>query len=111
MNDKAVSNYNLAGFFLIISGLLHLPIPFFAGFWQKSIVLAVAGIVWIVLGLQLRKQNKYLPCLVYVLMLIGMIASMTSLNSDVGPNWLWWMIFFADFLTAFFLFRLIWSKD
>ena len=111
LTDKAASHYNMAGLFLITSGILHLPIPFFAGFWQKPIVLAVAGIIWIVLGLQLRKQNKYLPCIVYVFMLIGMIASMASLNGDVGPNWLWWMIFLADLLVAVFLFRLIWSKE
>lgn len=111
MTDKAASNYNLAGLFLIISGILHLPIPFFAGFWQKPIVLAVAGIVWIFLGLGLRKHKTFLPCIVYVLMLVGMIASMANLNGDVGPNWLWWMIFFADMLTAIFLFRLIWSKE
>jgi len=32
LSDKAVSNYNMAGLFLIISGILHLPIPFFADF-------------------------------------------------------------------------------
>jgi len=111
LSDKAANNYNMAGLFLIISGVLHLPIPFLAGFWQKPIVLAVAGIVWIFLGLGLRRKNKFLPCIVYVFMLVGMIASMASLNSNVGPNWLWWMIFLADLLVAFFLFRLIWSKE
>jgi len=110
MTDKAANNYNMAGLFLIISGVLHLPIPLLAGFWQKPIMLAITGVVWIVLGLQLRKQNRYLPCLVYVLTLVGMIASMTGLFSNLGPNWLWWMIFAADLLAAVFLFRLIWSK-
>jgi len=111
ISDKAGSNYEKAGLFLIISGILHLPIPFMAGFEQKSIILAVAGIIWIALGMGLRRKNKFLPCIVYVLMLVGMIASMASLNTGIGPNWLWWLIFLADFLTAFFLFRLIWSKD
>jgi len=111
MTDKAASNYNRAGMFLIISGILHLPIPLFAGFWQKPIILAIVGMIWIALGLGLRRKNKHLPCIVYVLMLVGMVASMASLNADVGPNWLWWMIFLADFLVAFFLFRLIWSKE
>lgn len=111
MTDNAASNYKMAGLFLVISGILHLPIPLFAGFGSKPIFLAVTGVVWIVLGLQLRKQNKYLPCLVYVFMLIGMIASMASLNAGVGPNWLWWMIFIADLIVAVFLFRLIWSKE
>ncbi len=111
MTDKAANNYNLAGLFLIISGVLHLPIPLLAGFGSKQIGLAVIGVIWILLGRSLRNHNARLPCLVYVFMLIGMIASMASLNSDVGPNWLWWMIFFADLLVAFFLFRLIWSKE
>ncbi len=111
MADKAASNYNMAGLFLIVSGILHLPIPLLAGFGQKQIILAVFGVVWILLGMGLRRKNKFLPCIVYVFMLIGMIASMANLNSDVGPNWLWWMIFVADLLVAIFLFRLIWSKE
>jgi len=110
ITDKAAGLYEKAGLFLIISGILHLPIPFFAGFNKQTIVMALFGIAWVFVGLGLRRKMKYLPCIVYVFMLVGMIASMASLNGSMGPNWLWWMIFLADLLVAFFLFRLIWSK-
>ena len=111
MTSKAATNFNRAGLFLIISGVLHLPIPLLAGFGPKQIFLAIVGIVWILLGRSLRNQSKRLLWPVYLFMLVCMVASMASLNADVGPNWLWWMIFVADLLVAIFLFRLIWAKD
>ncbi len=110
ITDKAAGLYNKAGLFMIISGILHLPIPFLAGFKTQALILAGFGIAWILVGLGLRRKNRFLPCMAYVFMLVGMIASMASLNGGVGPNWLWWLIFLADLLAAFFLFRLIWSK-
>ena len=110
MDSRTVSNYNIAGLFLIISGILHIPMFLVGGISQKAIGLAVIGILWIVLGIGLRRQKTYLPCLVYVLMLFGVIASLASLNAGPVPNWWWWLIFLADLIAAIFLFRIIWSR-
>lgn len=110
LTASAVSNFKNAGLFMIISGVLHLPMFLLGGFSQKTIALFVIGIVWILLGVGLRRQKRYLPCICYVAMLIGVIASMAGLNAGPVPNWWWWLIFAADLLAAFFLFRLIWSK-
>jgi len=110
MTDKAVSHYKNAGLFLIISGLLHIPMFLVGGFTSKTIQMFIVGLVWIALGVGLRRQMKYLPCVVYVLMLVGMVAALTGLNAGPVPNWWWWLIFLADLIAAFFLFRLIWSK-
>lgn len=110
ISDKAVNHYNMAGLFLIISGILHLPMFLVGGINGKTITMLVFGLVWIALGIGLRRQIKILPYIVYPLMLFGVVASMTGLNAGPVPNWWWWLIFFADLLAAIFLFRLIWSK-
>ncbi len=110
MSAKTKRHYQNAGFFLILSGLLHLPMFLVGGITQKTILMFVVGLVWIALGLGLRRQMKVLPCLVYILMLGGIIASMAGLYAGPVPNWWWWLTFAADLIAAVYLFRLIWSK-
>lgn len=110
MPDKTASNYKNAGLFLIISGLLHIPMFLVGGFTAKTIQMAVVGVVWILLGLGLRRHMKYLPCIVYALMLMGVCAALSGLYAGPVPNWWWWLIFLADLIAAVFLFRIIWSK-
>jgi len=105
-----ISHYKMAGIFLIISGLLHIPMFLVGGFTGKSIQMAIVGVVWVLLGLGLRRQMKYLACVVFALMLVGIIVGLTSLNTGPVPNAWWWLIILADLLTAIFLFRIIWSK-
>jgi len=108
--EQTGKNYKNAGLFLIISGLLHIPMFILGGLTPKTIQMMVVGVIWIGLGILLRRQTKYIACLCYVLMLVGMIAALTGLNDGPVPNWWWWLIFIADFVAAFFLFRVIWSK-
>jgi len=110
MATRTISNYKNAGLFLIISGILHLPMFVTGGFTQKTIVMFFVGIVWILLGVGLRRQKTFLPCIVYVLMLVGVVASLAGMNAGPVPNWWWGLIFLADLLAAIFLFRIIWSK-
>jgi len=110
MTDKLISNYKNAGLFVIISGILHLPLFLFSGYSPRVVQMAIVGVVWILLGLGLRRQMKYLPCVVYFLMLFGCIAILTDLNTGFMPNIWVWLIFLADLIAAFFLFRIIWSK-
>lgn len=110
LTDRTTSNYNNAGLFLIISGILHIPMFLVGGFTAKTIQMFIVGLLWIGLGVGLRRQLKFLPCLVYVLMLSGIVAAITGLNVGPVPNWWWCLIFIADLLAALVLFRLIWSK-
>ena len=110
VSSQQRSRFEKAGLFMIISGVLHLPIFFIGGFSGKAIALTAIGVVWVLLGLGLRAQKKWLPCLCYLLMLGGMVAALTLLYTGLIPNWWVWLIFLADFLAALFLFRLIWAK-
>ena len=110
MNAKHKSNYERAGLFLIISGLLHLPIMFWAGLAGFGTQMAIAGVIWILIGLGLRKHIRGLPYLAFLLMLFGLIYVFATLGSGPVPTWWWLLIGAADLLAALFLFRVIWSK-
>jgi len=110
LTERMGNNYKTAGLFLIISGLLYLPMFLMGGLTQKTIQMFVVGLIWVALGVGLRRKVRFLPCLVYVLMLAGMVAALTGLNAGPVPNWWWWLIFLADLIAAFFLFRIIWLK-
>jgi len=110
MNERTISNYKTAGLFLIISGILHIPMFLVGGVTDKTIQMAVVGVVWILLGIGLRRQMKYLAGICFALMLFGLVASMAGLNAGPVPNWWWWLIFLVDLIAAIFLFRIIWAK-
>jgi len=110
MNAKHESNYEWAGLFLILSGILHLPIMIWAGVAGFGTQMAVTGVIWILIGLGLRKHIRGLPYLAFLLMLIGLIYVFAIVGSGPVPSWLWLGIGAADLLAAIFLFRVIWSK-
>jgi uncharacterized membrane protein HdeD (DUF308 family) len=108
MSDKLVSRYNLAGLFVILSGVLHIPMFITGGFTSKTIQMAVVGVILILLGLGLRKQKRILAYLAYVLMLLGVVAALTGLNAGPVPNVWWYIIAFVDAIAAITLFGIIW---
>lgn len=110
MNARMESNYDKAGLFLILSGLLHLPILIWAGLGGFGAQMAVTGVIWILIGLGLRKHIRGLPYLAFLFMLVGLVYVFATLGSGPVPSWLWLMIGLADLLAALFLFRIIWSK-
>ena len=110
MNARLESKYEWAGLFLIISGLLHLPIPIWAGFGGLGIQMAVTGVIWTLLGLGLRKHIRGLPYIAFLCMMVGLVYVLATLGSGPVPSWLWALIGVVDLFAALTLFRLIWSR-
>ncbi len=103
-------NYERAGLFVMISGLLHLPIFLYTGFAGAGVAMLIIGILWIVIGQTLRNKNpRWLAWLTYLLMLGGILVALIGMGSGTLP-FIWALgIFLADVLAAFFLFKVLWA--
>ncbi len=101
-------HYDIAGAFVMLSGLFHLPLFWLEGLSPRTKALFVIGILWIVMGLLLRRRHRWLAYVAFIAMLIGVVASIASFSTGI---WMWYLIFLMDLLAAIFLFRILWANN
>lgn len=90
----------------MLSGLFHLPLFWLEGISPRTKALFVIGILWIIMGLMLRRRHRWLAYVAFFLMLVGIVASVMSLGTGL---WWWYLIGLMDVLAAFYLFRILWA--
>lgn len=103
-------NLSLAGLFLLISAAAHVIAPVLSGFSGFSLFLAGVGVTYALIALGLRRGMRWLACLTFFIMLIGINVSWAGLGATTAPDWLLWIFILADLAVAVFLFRYIWTR-
>ena len=96
----------LAGYGLILSGLLHLPVFLLGG---MEVAMLVVTVVYLALGWALIRGLRYLTCATFLIMLFGANVAFGSALSGAAPVWAYWGILAADLFVALCLFGEIWK--
>jgi len=102
-------NYDFAGAFVMLSGLLHLPLGLLEGWTPRTKVFLVYGLVFLVMGLVLRKRYRWLAYVAYVLLLIGMLVTLVSMGTSNLGIWYWMIIMALQAIAVYKLFRILWA--
>ncbi len=89
----------------MLSGVLHFLTLIFSG---AGLPIAVIGALWILLGYFLYRGKSWLSWPVFLLSAFGVAAALVNVFGAGG--WVWWLIVFADILTAASAFWMIWKR-
>lgn len=99
----------LAALFVLASAILHILIPFFAGFATGSLPFLAIGVAYAVIAYGLTRNTRWLAWLTFFVMLAGGIAALVlSMGVTAAPSWLYTLIMLADWAAALMLFVYLW---
>lgn len=101
----------VAGQFLLISALLHIPAPILSGFAPVGWFMLGVAVFYVVLSMGLTRGVRPLGYIVFMCMLIGMCGAYISLATTPLPHWLIWSIIAVDALVALNLFAALWRNE
>lgn len=102
-------NYDIAGAFVMLSGLLYMPVFLLESWNGRTKAFLILGLVFLILGLVLRKRHRWLAYIVYVLTLIGMLITFIAMGTSEIGAWWWAIIMILQVLGVYHLFRLLWA--
>ncbi|MEM6703332.1 MAG: hypothetical protein AAGA81_00580 [Acidobacteriota bacterium] len=102
------STLRVASLGLSVSGVLHILAFLVAGIAPITIAFVVVGALYCGLARGLRGGSYRVTIPVYLLMLLGSVASVGSMGSPPIPSWWWALILAADAVTAAALFGYLW---
>lgn len=102
-------NYDFAGLFVMLSGLLYIPVFLLDSWNTQTKFFVVFGIVTLLLGLALRGRYRWLAYIVYVVMLVGMLITLISMGTSPVGLWWWALIMLLQALAVFKLFGILWA--
>jgi len=104
-------NYDIAGAFVMLSGLLHLPLVVLEGWNAQTKFFLIMGLIWIGMGLWLRGRHRWLAYIAYILVLIGAVINFAAMGNTSIGSWWWLLILIMDFLAIFHLFKILWANN
>ena len=102
-------NYDIAGAFVMLSGLLYIPVFLLEGWDGRTKAFIAIGLFFLVTGLILRQRRRWLAYVMYVLMLVALIVSLVSMGTSSIGAWWWILIMILQALAVYHLFRILWS--
>ncbi len=102
-------NYDIAGAFIMLSGLLYIPLFLLEGWSARTQGFLVFGLFFLVLGLLLRGRRRWLAYIAYVLTLIAMLVTLIAMGTSSIGAWWWMLIMILQVIGVFHLFRLLWA--
>lgn len=101
--------FRIGALFVGLSGIVHILAMLVSGFASDALVLAPVGLLYLAFAYGLLQGWRWLAYLVFVLMMIGSLAALSSAWSTPGvPTWIYLTIFVLDWLTVFSLFGALW---
>lgn len=109
MKNPIRRNYDIAGAFAMLAGLLSTPLFLLEGWSSRAELFLVIGIIWICLGLLLRSRRRWLAWLAYILTLLAIIVTLIGMATSSIGAWWWILILFFHAGGAFLLFRILWA--
>jgi len=72
-------NYDIAGAFVMLSGLLYVPVFLLEGMGPRTKFFILLGIVLIGLGLWLRGRRRWLAYILYIVMLVVFLGTLIAM--------------------------------
>jgi len=102
-------NYDVAGAFVMLAGLLHIPLFLLDGWNGQTKFFLIYGIIFLTMGLVLRRRYRWLAYIAYILTLIGLLITLISMGTSSIGAW-WWLIIMAlQAVAVYKLFRILWA--
>lgn len=102
-------DYDIAGAFVMLSGLLYVPLFSMEGWGPRTKGFLIIGLILIALGLWLRGRRRWLAYACYFLMLFGILGTLFAMSTSSVATWWWGLIILLKVLAAFWLFRILWA--
>ncbi|SHH98481.1 hypothetical protein [Marivita hallyeonensis] len=100
-----------AGYFLLLSAVLHVIGSFLSGFTTVGLFLLFPAALYTAFFFGLRRGLDWVAWLALVCMLGGMAGTVLELTKASSVSgWILWGILAADFCAAVLLGRMIWTK-
>ncbi len=103
--------YDFAGAFVMLAGLLQIPLFLLEGWGPRTQVMMALGVFWVILGLALRGRRRWLAWVCYFLTLLGIPATLVMMSTSSIGNWWWLLIALMHILAAYQLFRILWFDN
>ena len=102
-------NYDIAGAFVMPSGLLYIPV-FLLDSWNfQTKFLLIFGLILLATGLLLRGRYRWLAYVAYILSLFGLLVSLVCMGTSPVGAWWWGIVMLLQALAVYNLFRILWA--
>ena len=100
----------IAGYFLLVSAVLHVVGVALAGFAGETLILLVPTVFYVVLFAGLARGKMWVAWITFICMVIGSAGALSALFGGWPiPAWVFGGILAADVITALLLFVAIWA--
>lgn len=101
--------FRVGAFLVGISGLLHILAVIIGAFSAEAILLVPVGLLYLAFCYGLLRGWRWLAHVVFIVMLIGIVAALSSAFGPSSiPGWWWLSIVLVDFCAAVALFGALW---
>lgn len=101
-------NYDFAGAYVMLSGLLYLPIFLLESWNGRTQAFLIFGLFFILLGWFLRGRRRWLAYIAYILSLLALLVTFIAMGTSAIGAWWWVLIMILQALAIFSLFRILW---
>ncbi len=103
--------YKLAALAVVLSAIMHF-VAFVLGQFKADVLpLAIFGAVYLMFAILLYRERRRTAWLSFFVMLIGMSAALTFINSGTAaPDWVFVAISILNVVSAVFLFFVLWKS-
>lgn len=102
-------NYDIAGAFVMLSGLLYIPVFLLESWNGRTQGFLIFGLFFLVMGLFLRGRRRWLAYIAYILTLIAMLVTLVAMGTSPIGIWWWAVIMILQVLAVLNLFRILWA--
>ena len=102
-------NYDIAGAFVMLSGLLYIPIFMLESWNTRTQAFLVMGLFFLIAGLVLRKRHRWLAYVLYVLCLVAILVTLIAMGTSTIGTWWWVVLMLIQVLAVYNLFRILWA--
>lgn len=102
-------NYDFAGLFVMLSGLLYIPVFLLDSWNGQTKFFMIFGVIVLLMGLILRGRYRWLAYVAYMMSLVGMLVTLVAMGTSPVGIWWWAIIMILQFLAVFKLFGIIWA--
>lgn len=109
MKNPIRRNYDFAGAFVMLSGLLYLPVFLLESWNGRTQAFVILGLFFILLGWFLRGRRRWLAYIAYVLTLLALLVTFVAMGTSSIGAWWWVLVMLLQALSIFSLFKILWA--
>lgn len=109
MSKPIRRNYDIAGAFVMLSGLLYMPVFLLESWNGRTQGFLIFGLIFLIMGLFLRGRRRWLAYIAYFLTLIAMLVTLVAMGTSSIGAWWWALIMIFQVLAVYKLFRILWA--